>query len=604
MTEAISKQLLYVGGGLIDAKTHVGRNEYFQSIEELLVSIPSSLEEGLIISDANFSVSWQIYKEGETWKYRLHQGMFYVDAVAINNISGITTKQVSHTVDGSLRGEGAKLLVAGQTDQTENGIWVVHEGVNWERHPIFDDNFDDLVGVTIKIKTGNSYQNSTWRLANYNDIVIGTTVIQFVQIQEFPEMRGIVSGFGPLDSSGVYAYYDLNTFNRYTFIDTTSYPVVIRCHNDLLIGKEYTILKYAVSNIKNPVLVIHISDSGYVTYLGTLINNYDAIRFSPIRTAGGVFGSISDYMIIKNSSLATEADTIFITQEDRILNKREVYIKYNDENIDTHTVTFPHDAYEDFVYIVEATNNETLEVYDYDGNALTTTLYQSIGFFTPGDNKYVTKEVEASANAEMTIKIPAGWKLKDIVVENPTEETYIQATGTITITDTPVADEVFVIGDETFTFKASASAAFEVTIDADNTTQAENIVTAITNDSTYVSASNTLGVVDLEAKVGYLAELGNAIALTESATGVAVSGIGTLEDGETLGNVTINVGTTSEGTDVISSQAILAESLNTISINKILSLTEAKTLYISSSNWHSTTINVYATRDEGISKTL
>lgn len=119
--------------------------------------------------------------------------------------------------------------------------------------------------------------------------------------------------------------------------------------------------------------------------------------------------------------------------------------------------------------------------------------------------------------------------------------TYTQATGTITITDTPVAEETFVIGDETYTFKAAANSAFEVTIDANNTTQAENIVTTITADSTYVDADNTDGVVTITAKTAYLAELGNDIDLTESATGVAVSGA-KLTGGLTEAEETLNIG--------------------------------------------------------------
>jgi hypothetical protein len=103
------------------------------------------------------------------------------------------------------------------------------------------------------------------------------------------------------------------------------------------------------------------------------------------------------------------------------------------------------------------------------------------------------------------------------------------AIGTITITGTPVADEPFVVGAQTFTFKATRVGAGEVTISADNTTQAENIVAAITADITNVTATNTLGVVNLTAAVKGVA--GNSIVLTESATGIAVSGSGTLSGG-------------------------------------------------------------------------
>jgi len=105
----------------------------------------------------------------------------------------------------------------------------------------------------------------------------------------------------------------------------------------------------------------------------------------------------------------------------------------------------------------------------------------------------------------------------------------VDATGTITITGTPIAEESFVVGAQTFTFKAVRTGVGEVTIDADNTTQAANIVIAITADLATVTATNTLGVVIVTSVAHGTA--GNAILLTAAATGVAVSGAGTLTNG-------------------------------------------------------------------------
>lgn len=116
----------------------------------------------------------------------------------------------------------------------------------------------------------------------------------------------------------------------------------------------------------------------------------------------------------------------------------------------------------------------------------------------------------------------------------------VQSSGTITITGTPVADETFVVGAQTFTFKALRGAAGEVTIDADNETQAENIVDAITEDLATVTAENTLGVVTVTAVAAGVA--GDALTLTENATGVAVSGAGTLAGGVDHVHETVTVG--------------------------------------------------------------
>ena len=103
------------------------------------------------------------------------------------------------------------------------------------------------------------------------------------------------------------------------------------------------------------------------------------------------------------------------------------------------------------------------------------------------------------------------------------------ATGSIAVTGTPVAEETFVVGAQTFTFKAVRAVAGEVTIDADNTTQAGNIVLAITTDLATVTASSTEGNVSLAAATAGAA--GNSLALTEAATGIAVSGAGFLTGG-------------------------------------------------------------------------
>lgn len=114
----------------------------------------------------------------------------------------------------------------------------------------------------------------------------------------------------------------------------------------------------------------------------------------------------------------------------------------------------------------------------------------------------------------------------------------VAATGTITITGTPVANETFVVGAQTFTFKASRNVAGEVTISAVNTDQAHNITVAIAADITNVTSDHALGVVTLTAAVKGAA--GNAIVLTKAATGVAVNGAGTL--GGTVAGVDGTVG--------------------------------------------------------------
>lgn len=96
------------------------------------------------------------------------------------------------------------------------------------------------------------------------------------------------------------------------------------------------------------------------------------------------------------------------------------------------------------------------------------------------------------------------------------------ASGSVVFSGTPVADETLTIGDNVYTFKASRSGAYEITINADNTTQGDNLVTALTADDPSVVGVNTTGTVAITAATKGAA--GNDIALATDATGTAVSG--------------------------------------------------------------------------------
>lgn len=99
--------------------------------------------------------------------------------------------------------------------------------------------------------------------------------------------------------------------------------------------------------------------------------------------------------------------------------------------------------------------------------------------------------------------------------------------GTITISGTPIDQEKMTIGDVEYTFVTSRSGAGEITIDADNDTQRDNIISAITADSTDVTAqSGGSGLVTVLAAEDGAA--GNLITFTENVTGLAMNGSGTL----------------------------------------------------------------------------
>lgn len=118
----------------------------------------------------------------------------------------------------------------------------------------------------------------------------------------------------------------------------------------------------------------------------------------------------------------------------------------------------------------------------------------------------------------------AEWKVvsvrmsvKSIVVTNTTS-----ATGTVTVTGAPTADQTLTVGTEVFIFKATSTSDNEIEISAVPATLAASIVSAINKACSDVTASNTEGVITITAVHTGIA--GNSILLSETATNIAVSG--------------------------------------------------------------------------------
>lgn len=110
-----------------------------------------------------------------------------------------------------------------------------------------------------------------------------------------------------------------------------------------------------------------------------------------------------------------------------------------------------------------------------------------------------------------------------VIFPETTPVNAVAANGIVTFTGTPVANETLTIGTQVYTFKATRAVAGEVTINANNTTQGDNLVTAITADQPEVTAVNAAGAVTITAATKGVA--GNLIVLSEAATGTAVTGV-------------------------------------------------------------------------------
>lgn len=99
-----------------------------------------------------------------------------VRAVATTNL----TLSGTQTVDGVALGAGDRVLAAGQTTASANGIYVVAAGA-WSRAPDADTSAEVPAGLALFVDEGTTYADTQWVLTTNAPITLGTTALSFVQ---------------------------------------------------------------------------------------------------------------------------------------------------------------------------------------------------------------------------------------------------------------------------------------------------------------------------------------------------------------------------------------------------------------------------------------
>ena len=86
----------------------------------------------------------------------------------------------TQTIDGISAIAGNRVLVKNQTDQAENGIWVVNAST-WARATDADTDAEVTSGMFTFIEEGTTNGDSGWVLTTDNPITVGTTDLVFAQ---------------------------------------------------------------------------------------------------------------------------------------------------------------------------------------------------------------------------------------------------------------------------------------------------------------------------------------------------------------------------------------------------------------------------------------
>lgn len=106
---------------------------------------------------------------------------------------GNTDLQDLLLVDGVQLEPEDRVLVIGQTDKTENGIYIVKEADLWVRAPDFDVDFA-AAGSAVFVKEGFDFADTVWACSTDSGIdVVGTDSLDFIQVGVFELKNGSVT---------------------------------------------------------------------------------------------------------------------------------------------------------------------------------------------------------------------------------------------------------------------------------------------------------------------------------------------------------------------------------------------------------------------------
>lgn len=100
-----------------------------------------------------------------------------VRAIATSNI----TLSGTQTIDGVSLIAGDRVLVAGQSTASANGIYVVAAGA-WSRATDADANSEVTANIAMFVEEGTVNADTQWRLTTNAPITIGSTALTFAQI--------------------------------------------------------------------------------------------------------------------------------------------------------------------------------------------------------------------------------------------------------------------------------------------------------------------------------------------------------------------------------------------------------------------------------------
>lgn len=205
--------------------------------------------------------------------HQLQETSFKFACRAISTSNVTLSGGAPATVDGVSLSQGDRVLVIGQTNKAQNGIYnvaTVGTGSNgtWNRTKDADDANDITAGTQVSVTEGTTYGDTVWKLTTDGTITIGTTDQDWEQASAY--------GFGTVTVDGTSLV-----------ADTVGDTLTITAGNSITLSGNATTDTFSVALSNDPVLVGTVSVTGNiiptanVTYdLGNNTNRFNDIYLS------------------------------------------------------------------------------------------------------------------------------------------------------------------------------------------------------------------------------------------------------------------------------------------------------------------------------------
>lgn len=133
------------------------------------------------------------------------KGPARVVATANLTLSGL------QTIDGVTVAASDRVLATGQTDASENGVWLVQSGA-WTRALDWNGSRDIVGGTQIYVTSGSAYTGSIWRVTGNGAYIVGTdnvTITLLILPSSLPAMPDGATGDGTTnDTAALQAWLD------------------------------------------------------------------------------------------------------------------------------------------------------------------------------------------------------------------------------------------------------------------------------------------------------------------------------------------------------------------------------------------------------------